>query len=348
MEKYIAAALFGVIVILAAAIFGFYRVMHVSPTSSDDAVRVIATIADTPDTADMRKDVPTDTRHPLPTLPPQPITLTFVGDMNLDRYARTVAEKNGYAFLLGDDVRSVLQASTCAIGNVEGPITTQKSVSQYSAMGAPDNYRFTFDPAVIPFLAEAGFCAVSIGNNHIGNFGTEGIASTRTLLGESDVAFFGDVGDDAERVFVREFNGVRVAIVGSNTFITDGHARALADVHAVRDRADVVIVYPHWGTEYVGTAGTQQQQQAHAFIDAGADAVIGAHPHVIQNTEVYKGKTIYYSVGNFIFDQYFRPETQVGLMVTVTIDPQSATLTFHDTRVEMRTTGQTVLTHSSL
>ncbi len=286
-----------------------------------------------------------DTPHHSLNTPVQPVTLAFVGDLNLDRYIRTVAEKRGYAFLLGDDVRALFAQQSCVIGNLEGPITTHASVSQGSVIGSANNYRFTFDPTVTTFLTDAHFCAVNIGNNHIDNFGREGIATTRAYLAEGGILAFGDTGDDTPRFVVNVFDGIRVAFVNDNAFVTGGHAHALDDIRTVRAHADIVIVYTHWGAEYITTANTIQRQQARELIDAGADVVIGSHPHVVQDREDYNGKRIYYSLGNFIFDQYFQPETQRGLVVSVTIDPQFATLTFHETAVTLRPTGQTVLAH---
>lgn len=74
---------------------------------------------------------------------------------------------------------------------------------------------------------------------------------------------------------------------------------------------------PHWGEEYSTKPNELQKKLAHSFIDAGADMVIGAHPHVVQTNEIYKGKHIYYSLGNYIFDQWFRPEVKKGLGVEV-------------------------------
>lgn len=274
-----------------------------------------------------------------------PMTITFVGDMNFDRHIRTVAERAGtYNGLIDAKLRAHFATQTCVVGNLEGPITAHASVSQRSAMGEPNNFRFTFDPAVVTFLADANFCAVNIGNNHIGNFGMEGIAATRAFMRESPVEVFGDAGDDvAQRWIVKNFNGYRVAFVNDNLFVADGHTHALSDVRAARAAADTVIVYTHWGTEYVAMAGAHQRQQARELIDAGADAVIGSHPHVVQDTETYGGKTIYYSLGNFIFDQYFRPDTQKGLIVTVTIDPSTGALSFRDDHVTMRANGTTFL-----
>lgn len=334
MVKRVAFFLFLLMCLLAiAAVFGFWRILY-TPTDMHD--RVITTVS----APQSEQQIPT-----APQISSESFTLTFVGDMNFDRYLRTVAERNGYAFLLQEDLRTLFASHACVIGNLEGPITTHVSVSQGSAIGAPNNYRFTFDPAVVTFLTDANFCAVNLGNNHIGNFGAEGTAATRAFLAEKGIAAFGDTGDDAPRFAIRTFHGVRVAFVNDNAFAASGHVRALSDVRESRTNADIVIAYTHWGAEYVTTANAVQRQSARELIDAGADVVIGSHPHVVQDVEEYKGKKIYYSLGNFIFDQYFQPETQRGLVLSVTIDPHSATLTFHETVVMLQPTGQTVKAH---
>ena len=79
------------------------------------------------------------------------------------------------------------------------------------------------------------------------------------------------------------------------------------------------------------------------MIEAGADLIIGSHPHVIQSTELYQGKKIYYSLGNFLFDQYFSPETQKGLLVVLTIDPKTRAFSFQDLTVQMASGSPLVL-----
>ena len=93
--------------------------------------------------------------------------------------------------------------------------------------------------------------------------------------------------------------------------------KAEAVVSALKGSVDWVIVSIHWGEEYDQYVNTAQQNLAHALIDRGADAIVGHHPHVVQGVEVYKNKPIFYSLGNFIFDQYFSVETQQGLAVSL-------------------------------
>jgi poly-gamma-glutamate synthesis protein (capsule biosynthesis protein) len=233
------------------------------------------------------------------------------------------------------------------IANVEGPVTDNASVSQDSVMGSSDNYRFTFDPASLDALVAHDTCAVNIGNNHIENFGREGITQTKKYLQQRKIAYIGDTGDvQEERARVVLVNGVRVGLVNYNAFVADAYEHAHADLAEIVPQSDVVVVYTHWGVEYATEARTQEREMARAFIDAGADLIIGSHPHVVQNIEEYKGKEIYYSLGNFVFDQYFQPETQKGLLVGVTYDKKRDTLSFRDYAITLQRTGQTVLTAS--
>src|SRR5690606_33310167 len=107
-------------------------------------------------------------------------------------------------------------------------------------------------------------------------------------------------------------DGQEVILVGvlaiSASFDTDSAVRMIATLQTEHPDA-LIVVYPHWGEEYATTSSPRQQSLAHAFIDAGADAVIGSHPHVVQELELYNEKLIAYSLGNFVFDQYFSEET---------------------------------------
>jgi poly-gamma-glutamate synthesis protein (capsule biosynthesis protein) len=127
--------------------------------------------------------------------------------------------------------------------------------------------------------------------------------------------------------------------VNFNQFSVDAEHRALADIERLRPTVDVLFVYTHWGPEYA-PATAEERRLAHLFIDRGADAVIGSHPHVVQEHETYRGKTIYYSLGNFVFDQYFNPETTHGLLVEAFIASDNA-LSFRDIPVALSPDGKT-------
>ena len=118
---------------------------------------------------------------------------------------------------------------------------------------------------------------------------------------------------------------------------------ALDDLQKIKPLSDLIIVIAHWGNEYQTTINQTLQTMAYSFIDLGADLVIGSHPHVVQPQEVYKNKTIYYSLGNFVYDQYFSPETQKGLLVEVDINSQTKTMFYTNHNLILSLTGQTLL-----
>ena len=274
----------------------------------------------------------------------QDVSILFAGDMNFDRYIRQIGSHNGYAFIL-KDMSKFMQEGDCVVANLEGPITNNASISVDSKIGSPDNYRFTFDPQTATFLHDHNVCLVNIGNNHIYNFGDEGILSTKELLKNADVAYFGDTGmDENNRTLIKTFGETRIGFVNFNAFVSDALAHTNEDVVKIKEQSDFVVVYAHWGMEYATTSQINERNIAHQFIDSGADVIIGSHPHVIQESEQYKGKMIYYSLGNFVFDQYFQPETQNGLLVRVTFDKDNDILSFQEYSVSMKNTGQTVIT----
>jgi poly-gamma-glutamate synthesis protein (capsule biosynthesis protein) len=113
-----------------------------------------------------------------------------------------------------------------------------------------------------------------------------------------------------------ELQGRKVALIGLSMVYHDFDLdRAKKLVREAKDGSDLVKVNIHWGTEYQHQFSRHQQTVGRALIDSGADIIIGHHPHVVQGLEIYQGKPIFYSLGNFIFDQYFSPDTQQGLAV---------------------------------
>lgn len=287
--------------------------------------------------------VPTGTIQPssteLPVEPKPPITMLFGGDLMFDRYIRTVAVRRGNSAVFSDDLRTLLAGQDLAVANLEGPITDQPSVSVASEMGEWNNYRFTFHPSWAETLRELRIGVVGLGNNHILNFGQEGLAQTRQYLEQAGIGYFG--APDDERYLLRQAGGYRVALVGYNQFGTRKQQATLGNIGKAReDAADLVVVFAHWGEEYEPVT-EYQRTLAHAFIDAGADLVVGAHPHIVQEHEEYRGKRIYYSLGNFVFDQYFRPETKAGMLVQMTFDGER--LEFREIPLSLGTNGQTGL-----
>ena len=224
-------------------------------------------------------------------------------------------------------VRAFINGADLAIANFENP--------------APDNPRyhtrgtvFSAEPTLIEGLANAGFDFVSLANNHIRDAGGQGILQTIANLRERGIEV-GGAGVDlaaARRAPLLEAGGVRVAVLGYDAIAGVYHATddkigsaplaasiVRADIKAARAAgADLVIVFPHWGTEYRATPSPAQRKLARSILDAGADMIIGNHAHWAAAMEVYKGKPIWYALGNFVFDQTWSEPTMEGITLELT------------------------------
>lgn len=250
-------------------------------------------------------------RQQVQVTPPE-ARILFVGDMMFDRSVRKVAQAKGYDHLFAC-LDETFGNADAIVGNLEGPITTYPSVSISKKVGEVGNTQFTFDPAVVPALVRAGFVAVSIGNNHIRDFGPEGIVQTRTHLDAHGIVYTGDPTDTSNQAVSLMVNGVPLTLIAYNQF-----GGSLEEtITALKEHADeTTVVFAHWGEEYAA-ATAYQKKYAQQFVAAGADLVIGAHPHVIQEHEYIDGVPVFYSLGNFIFDQYWTPIVRKGEGVTV-------------------------------
>lgn len=248
---------------------------------------------------------------------PQHAEVLFVGDMMFDRSIRQAMDEKGADFVFSC-IKNELDRADVVVGNLEGPITSHDSKSVGSAVGSPDNFVFTFPEYVAPMLARHNVGAVSLGNNHILNFGYSGVQSTEDTLRTAGVGYFGEPGDlSVHEIEVRK---VQLSFVGYNQFAGGGGASTtISQIERERAEGRLPIVFAHWGDEYV-PANDLQKRLARRFIDAGAEIVIGAHPHVIQEHEVYAGKHVYYSLGNFVFDQYWNDAVRRGMLVRVVFD----------------------------
>jgi poly-gamma-glutamate synthesis protein (capsule biosynthesis protein) len=267
------------------------------------------------------------------------VKILFVGDMMFDRHIRQAVEKYGkgdYNYIL-EPLKEKLSEYDLVVGNLEGPITDNKSVSVSTKIGESKNFVFTFDPIVAKVLAENNIKLVNLGNNHILNQGEKGVEQTEKYLDGAGVEYFGD------DFSIREIGGMKIGFVGYNYSVADSLEKTIGEIGDIRGEADVIIACPHWGVEYkTGDPGASIRALAHRLIDAGADAVIGTHPHVIQDLEDYNGKRIYYSLGNFVFDQYFQKETMEELGVELTINPDGG-MEYSEVKFEMTKKGQTKL-----
>ncbi len=256
------------------------------------------------------------------------IKIIFVGDIMLSRGVASQIKKQNdfrYPFLaIADTVR----AADLAFGNLEGPISD----------GGRDQgsiYSFRAHPTVLQGLTFAGFDVLSVANNHMWDWGDEALLDTVKILGSHGITPVGAGEDElsANSPVVRQVGGTKVAFFAYTTLYpprleasssTPGVSRFDEDVvattiGAAKQFADIVVVSLHWGEEYESNANAYQKRVARMLVDAGADIVVGHHPHVIQEVEEYKNGLIFYSLGNFVFDQNFSNATMEGLMMEVTV-----------------------------
>lgn len=238
-----------------------------------------------------------------------------------DRTVRMASEKAGDDNLFSC-LDEIFEKADAVIANLEGPITENVSKSVGSAVGTPNNYVFTFPTTTATLLYRHHIRAVTLGNNHILNFGRAGLDSTRTFLNAAGVAHFGDpyTWDVAQM----DAGSLSLVLIGYNEFDPAGWRAAASttrdEIAVARRAGGQPIVFGHWGEEY-RPATERQKELAHSFVDAGAAFVVGAHPHVVQEHETYHGVKIYYSLGNLIFDQYWNDDVRRGLMVEAVFGP---------------------------
>lgn len=246
-----------------------------------------------------------------------PKTLFFVGDMMFDRGIEILIRKEGVLYPF-EKVEPIFRDIDIVAGNLEGPIV--KNPPNFG----PYSLTFAFSPEVLKGLSFSHFNLVSLANNHTNNMGKEGLKETKEFLKREKIDFVGDPINCMEDNVLLEKDGI-IFLAFNKTFpINCDDEKILKLVENVKNKNSqkFLITIIHWGEEYQKESSRVQRKLAHQLIDAGSDLIIGSHPHVVQEIEEYKGKLIFYSLGNFIFDQYFSKETQEGLGVKLEIYPK--------------------------
>lgn len=254
-------------------------------------------------------------------------TLLFVGDVMLSRGVGAKMKAAGEWAYPFQKIGPTLAAAELAIGNLECPL---------SDLGHNRHHLYSFraDPRSLEGLKSAGFDVVWAANNHMYDWGPEALLDTLRRLREAGILTVGAGANDLEAHYplLMDLAGTKLAFLAYVDIEPKGAIagpdkpgvawlepdRVLADIRFARRLADLVTVGLHWGIEYVSRPQRGQVELAHQMIDAGADLVVGSHPHVVQPVEQYHSRWIVYSLGNFIFDQ--KPgATRRGLMLKVTL-----------------------------
>jgi poly-gamma-glutamate synthesis protein (capsule biosynthesis protein) len=262
------------------------------------------------------------------------VKIILVGDMMLNRGVEYRIKREGdgnfkFPFL---KVAEALEGTDILFGNLEGPIS-DKGIKVGSI------YSFRNNPEAIEGLTFAGFDVISLANNHAFDYGREALEDTFLRLKNAGIDYVGAGFNKGEAYspVVKEINGMRIGVLaytnlGPETWkateINSGIAwiserdfeKIKKDIKNAKSQADILIVSLHSGEEYQKEPTRFQIDFAKMAIDAGADLVVGHHPHVTQKNETYNDKYIFYSLGNFVFDQSFSEETMKGQMVKVLIE----------------------------
>lgn len=249
----------------------------------------------------------------------KPIKMLFGGDVMLDRSVRLSITQKGVGFLT-EKIKSIFENQDVVMINLEGPVTSNASISNV-AMDNPNHYRFTFDrDQTKDFFKLNNVNVVSVGNNHILNFGEGGEQETRTFLEENNIAYIGMPHMQENNSVIKEVKNKKIGFVTYN--YSDGLTRdeIVDEIKKIKSESNFVVVSAHWGSEYNLQESENQKTLAHMFVDGGADVIIGSHPHVVQPIEIYKDKVIFYSLGNMIFDQYFSQDVRERLIVNLILE----------------------------
>ncbi len=251
---------------------------------------------------------------PFVALSEEPVRVLFVGDIMLDRNVAATAESQGVPYLFADILELIARADV-RVANLEGTVTAHPSIARENNKV----FHFTFNPTVAQeALQILHLTAASLANNHSYDFGAEGYASTRGYLSGWGVLPFGHPYNASSSLSAKlTVRGKIICLAGYHALFVSATASLVNEIKTLRSDCWRIIVFAHWGEEYKTAADAQQKAAARAFVDAGADLVVGAHPHVVQQVEVYKGRAIFYSLGNFMFDQNFSWGVTHGLAVRV-------------------------------
>lgn len=258
---------------------------------------------------------------------PDFLTLLFGGDIMLDRGVKNSVMKNfggDYSSLF--DNLEILKKADVAFANLEGPASDQGKDNK-------NLYSFRMDPSVIPALKGAGISMLSVANNHVGDWGRGAYADTLARLKENEILYAGGGlnSSEAEQPVIVEKYGIKIGYLGFSDKgpawmkATQNEAGVLLAsdprfdeiIQNASKQVDFLVVSFHFGEEYETKHNERQEYLAHKAIDDGAKIIIGSHPHVIQDTEVYKNGFIAYSLGNFIFDQKFSENTMQGMLLEI-------------------------------
>lgn len=243
-------------------------------------------------------------------------SMLFFGDMMLDRSVKKHIDSKGFDYLLKElagENKIFFKCADIIHANLEGSFANKR-------ISTSKTIAFRFDPILIPKIKEYGFNLFNLANNHTLDMGKQGFIDSKNNLKKNGVEFYGQqLKIDEDNLLIKKAGNFNFAFIGLDDTINKVGTDELKKLFdkAKENTVDFVIINIHWGDEYKENSNDRQKTLARTMIDMGADAIIGHHPHVVEEMEVYKGKPIFFSLGNFIFDQYFSTSTQQGLALGI-------------------------------
>lgn len=245
---------------------------------------------------------------PTPTTIPT-VSIGLVGDLGLGRFITSTARsKNDFNYSFSG-ISPWLSTHDFNLANLESPII--KNCPQ----GLTGTFTFCGDALFVPILSSYKLI-LNLNNNHMLNYGDDGLSQTKSLL--KNIPNFYD------NFLTKNINGINFGFLGFDfiTYPSLDKQKILASIKAYDSQVDYLIVSIHWGNEYLPKPEQWRITLAHQMVDAGADIIHGHHPHVWQGYEIYKDRPIFYSFGNFVFDQSWSYETSHSQIATLTISKE--------------------------
>ena len=257
-------------------------------------------------------------------------TLLFAGDIMLNRGVEHMVKKHGedfsFPFL---NIREKLQSTDLLFGNLESMISDK-------GRRIGSIYSFRADKDAVNALTYAGFDIVSLANNHTFDYDREAFEETMKLLEENNISYTGAglnkeeahsptillLGEETKVGFLgytEFFSSYAFAKENISGITNFSEEQMEIDIKNAKNLTDFLVVTFHYGDEYQKLPNEKQKKWSKMAIDYGADLVIGHHPHITQSVEKYNGKYIAYSLGNFVFDQYFSEETMKGFLLEIKV-----------------------------
>lgn len=238
-------------------------------------------------------------------------TVHLVGDVMLARNVEVLSKRNGFDYPY-QQLNFINSETDYLVGNFESAIPKKHKLTPSFT------FNFSADKNLLPALKEAGFTHLSLANNHTLDYGKDGYLNALSALSKAELEAFGHPTKvDNGSFSILEVGQTKIAIIAIHTVFGLPNT---ADLHQTITNAEKLsdwqIAYVHWGDEYVPISQSQRNF-AKKLIEEGVDLIVGHHPHIVQGVEKVDGVLVFYSLGNFIFDQYFSTAVQEGLLLSL-------------------------------